>query len=116
MSNEEQAGAERGLVQQEVVKRVENMTGEESGLVDTQQQVYLACRPLDILDAHPAEERSDFGQIDWGKICSDIGDPEGEYVFDLPGEGLQRDLVGEGLPLLGLLPSHLEVLGNGCAR
>ena len=37
MSNEEQAGAERGLVQQEVVMRVENKIGKESGLVDTQQ-------------------------------------------------------------------------------
>ena len=37
MSNEDQAGAERGLVQQEVVVGVENKSGKESGLVDTQQ-------------------------------------------------------------------------------
>ena len=36
MSNEEQAGAERGLVQQEVVMGLENKIGEESGLMDTQ--------------------------------------------------------------------------------
>ena len=36
MSNEELAGSEKGLVQQEVVMGVENMTGEESGLMDTQ--------------------------------------------------------------------------------
>ena len=76
MSNEEQARAERGLVQQEVVMRVENMTGEESGLVDTQQQVYFACGSLDILKFHSAEERSDFGQVDGGKISCDIGDSE----------------------------------------
>ena len=39
MSNEDQAGAKRGLVQQEVVMRVENKIGKESGLMDTQQQV-----------------------------------------------------------------------------
>ena len=37
MSNEEQAGAERGLIQQEVVMRVENEIGKESVHVDTQQ-------------------------------------------------------------------------------
>ena len=37
MSNEEQAGAERGLLQQEVVMGVENKIRKESGPVDTQQ-------------------------------------------------------------------------------
>ena len=115
MSDEEQAGAEGRLVQQEFVMRGEDMNGEESGLVDTQHQVYFACGSQDILEFHPAEEGSDFGQVDWGKICYDIGDPEGEYVLDLPGDCLQGDLVGEGLPLLGLLPRHREVLVDGCA-
>ena len=90
--------------------------GEESGLMDTHQQVYLACRSQDISNFHPPEERSDSGQIDRGKISCDFGDAEGEYVFDLPRDCLQRDLVGQCVPLLGLPPSHLEVLGNGCAR
>ena len=49
MSNEELAGSERGLVQQEVVMGVENKIGEEPGLMDTQQQVDFACRSLDVL-------------------------------------------------------------------
>ena len=43
MSDEEEAGAERGLVQQEVVVGVENKIGKEPGLVDTQKQVDFAC-------------------------------------------------------------------------
>ena len=41
MSDEDQAGAKEGLVQQEVVMGVENKIGEEPGLMDTQQQVCL---------------------------------------------------------------------------
>ena len=48
--------------------------------------------------------------------CCDVGDSESDHVFDLPGDGLQGDPIGEGLPLLGLLPSHLEVLSDRCAR
>ena len=107
MSNKEQAGAERGLIKQEVVMGVENMTGEESGLMDTQNQVYLACGSLDILDFHPTEEKGNLGQIDWGKIRFDIGDPEGEYVLDLPRDCLQRDDVQNSLLQLWLPPGDL---------
>ena len=51
-----------------------------------------------------------------GKIRCDVGDSEGEYVLDLPGDYMQWDPVGKGLPLLRLLPSHLEVLGDQSAR
>ena len=87
------------------------MVREESGLVDTQQKIDLTERSLDILELHSKEERSDSGQIDWRKISCDVTDPEGEDVLDLP----RGDPVGEGVPLLGLLPSHLQVLGNWCA-
>ena len=84
MSNKEQAGAERGLVQQEVVMGVEDMTGEKSGLVDTQQQVYLACRSLDILVLHPAEERGDFGQVDRGRSAVISGIPKASMCLIFP--------------------------------
>ena len=71
---------------------------------------------LDILKCHPTEERSDSGQVNGGKISCDIGDSESDDVLDLPGDCPQRDPIGEGLPLLGLLPSHLEVLSDRCAR
>ena len=49
MSDEDQARAKEGLVQQEVVVGVENKIGKEPGLMDTQQQVDFACWSLDVL-------------------------------------------------------------------
>ena len=72
MSDEDQAGAKRGLVQQEVVMSVEKKIGKEPGLLDTQQQVYFACRSLDVLYCHPTEERSDSGQVNGRKIRGDV--------------------------------------------
>ena len=91
------------------------MVRKESGLVDTQQKIDLPDRSLDILELHSGEERSDLGQIDWRKMSCDVTDPEGEDVLDLSGGCTQWDSVGEGLPLLGFLPSHLQVLSNRCA-
>ena len=92
------------------------MVREQPGLMDAQQQIHLAGRSLDILELHPAEEGSDSSQVDWGKISCDVGNAEGEDVLDLPSGCMQGDPVGKGLPLLGLLPSHLEVLGDRSAR
>ena len=95
---------------------MENKIGEESGLVDSDQQVNFACRSLDILELHPAEERGDSGQVKGGKISCHVAYPKGDDVLDLPGDCPQRDPIGEGLPLLGQLPSHLKVLSDRCAR
>ena len=75
---------------------MENKGGKEPGLVDTQQQV-------------------DPGQVGGGEIGRDFGYIEGNDVLDLPGASLQQDPVGEGVPLLGLLPSNLQVLSDRCA-
>ena len=88
------------------------MVREQPGLVDTQQQIHLAGRLLDIRELHSTEERSDSNQVDWGKISCDDDYAEGEDVLDLPIGCAQGDPVGKGLPLLGLLPSHLEVLSD----
>ena len=107
MSDEDQARAEEGPVQQEVVVGTENDIGKESGLVDAQKQVDFACWSLDVLELDPAEERGDSGQVNGRKISGDVGDAKGNDIHDLPGGRPQRNLIGEGLPLLGQLSSHL---------
>ena len=83
MSDEEKSGAEIGPAEQEIVVRVEDMVWEKPSFVDTQQKIDLTGRLLDILKLHSVEERSDSGQVDWGKISCYVSYTEGEDVLDL---------------------------------
>ena len=58
--------------------------GEQSSFVNSQKEVHLASRGLNVLESDPAEERDDRVKADRSQICCDVRYPIGSHMLDLP--------------------------------